>query len=121
MHEEPWSFAVIQDRNLLNRLSESAKERVRNAARGSDSDHAKHALELVNKPDFHVFYNGGTLIVSNITSDSTALANGDTFTLFSASASSGNFAIDRDSVAPPSTSTSMSRMTSLSFAARILI
>ena len=63
MHEEPWSFAVIQDRNLLNRLSESAKERVRSEAQGSDTEHAKHALELVNKPDFHVFYNGGTLIV----------------------------------------------------------
>jgi nitroreductase len=63
MHEEPWSFAVIQDRNLLNRLSESVKESVRREAQGSDSDHAKHSLELVNKPDFHVFYNAGTLIV----------------------------------------------------------
>ena len=63
MHEEPWSFAVIQDRNLLNRLSDSAKERVRSEAQGSDSHHAKHSLDLVNKPDFHVFYNAGTLIV----------------------------------------------------------
>jgi nitroreductase len=63
MHEEPWSFAVIQDKNLLNRLSDSAKERVRSEAQGSDSHHAKHSLELVNKPDFHVFYNAGTLIV----------------------------------------------------------
>jgi nitroreductase len=63
MHEEPWSFAVIQDKNLLNRLSDSAKERVRNEAQGSDSHHAKRSLELVNKPDFHVFYNAGTLIV----------------------------------------------------------
>ena len=63
MHEEPWSFAVIQDKNLLNRLSDSAKERVRSEAQGSDSHHAKHSLELVNEPDFHVFYNAGTLIV----------------------------------------------------------
>ena len=63
MHEEPWSFAVIQDRNLLNRLSDSVKARVRSEAQGSDSQHAKHSLELVNKPDFHVFYNAGTLIV----------------------------------------------------------
>jgi len=44
-------------------LSDSAKERVRNEAQGSDSHHAKRSLELVNKPDFHVFYNAGTLIV----------------------------------------------------------
>lgn len=35
---------------------------------------------------------GGTLIISNITSDATPLANGDTFPLFNAGASSGNFA-----------------------------
>lgn len=63
MHEEAWSFAVIQDKDLLNRLSDSAKERVRSEAQGSDSQYAQHSLELVNKPDFHVFYNAGTLIV----------------------------------------------------------
>ena len=63
MHEELWSFAVIQDKNLLNRLSDSAKEKVRCEAQASDSPHAKHSLDLVNKPDFHVFYNAGTLIV----------------------------------------------------------
>jgi nitroreductase len=63
MHEEPWSFAVVQDKNLLNRLSDRTKERVRSEAQGSDFRHAKHSLELVNKPDFHVFYNAGTLIV----------------------------------------------------------
>jgi len=63
MHEEPWSFAVIQDKNLLTRLSDSTKERLRSAGQGSDSHHAKHTLDLVNKPDFHVFYNAGTLII----------------------------------------------------------
>src|SRR5439155_3032455 len=35
---------------------------------------------------------GGTLVITNTTSDSTALAAGDTFTLFTASAHTGNFA-----------------------------
>jgi autotransporter-associated beta strand protein len=34
---------------------------------------------------------GGTLVISNATADATPLANGDTFTLFSAASSSGNF------------------------------
>jgi nitroreductase len=63
MHEEPWSFAVIQDKEVLDRLSESAKKLVRNEAQGSDTDRAKHTLHVVDKPDFHVFYNAGTLIV----------------------------------------------------------
>lgn len=63
MHEEPWSFAVIQDKKLLDRLSESAKKNVSSEAQGSTSDQAKHTLHVVDKPDFHVFYNAGTLIV----------------------------------------------------------
>ena len=63
MQEEPWSFAVIQDKKLLDRLSESAKKQVRNEAQGSESHRAKHSLHVVDKPYFHVFYNAGTLIV----------------------------------------------------------
>jgi len=59
----PRTIARPVIRNLLNRLSDSAKERVRNEAQGSGSHHAKHSLELVDAPDFHVFYNAGTLIV----------------------------------------------------------
>jgi len=63
MHEEPWSFAVIQDKQVLDRLSESVKKLVRNDAQGSNTDRAKHTLHVMDKPDFHVFYNAGTLIV----------------------------------------------------------
>jgi nitroreductase len=63
MHEEPWSFAVIQDKKLLDRLSDSAKKKVFSETQGSTSDQAKHTLHVVDKPDFHVFYNAGTLIV----------------------------------------------------------
>jgi nitroreductase len=63
MKEEPWSFAVIQDKNLLRRLSDGAKEKLRSDLRGSDSHRAEQLLELVNKPEFNVFYNAGTLIV----------------------------------------------------------
>jgi len=62
MHEEPWSFAIIQNKKVLDRLSETAKKLVRNEAQGSDTDRAKHTLHVMDKPDFHVFYNAGTLI-----------------------------------------------------------
>lgn len=63
MHEEPWSFAVIQDRNVLDRLSARAKEFVRIEANASEPRPAMHVLDLLNEPDFHVFYNASTLIV----------------------------------------------------------
>ena len=63
MHEEPWSFAVIQDKKVLDRLSESAKKQVCSETQGATSDQAKHTLHVMDKPDFHVFYNAGTLII----------------------------------------------------------
>lgn len=63
MHEEPWAFAVTQDQDMLNRLSEHAKKLVRQEASVVESRASGHALELVNKSDFHVFYNASMLIV----------------------------------------------------------
>lgn len=63
MHGEPWAFVVIQDKALLDRLSEDAKQRVRGEASDSDSSEAKHALDYVNRPGFNVFYDASTLIV----------------------------------------------------------
>ncbi len=63
MHEEPWAFAVIQDKKLLDQLSEDAKELVWEEAKGSDTHPAKHSIKMVSNPEFNVFYNATTLIV----------------------------------------------------------
>lgn len=61
MHEEPWAFSVVQDRALLRRLSDRAKE-----AFDSES-HRLHphacADEHVFTPPDNIFYDAGTLIV----------------------------------------------------------
>ncbi|HEU5048237.1 MAG TPA: nitroreductase family protein [Rickettsiales bacterium] len=63
MHEEPWAFAVIQNKEMLDRLSRDAKELVRQEAFSVENHMASHALKMVNNPDFNVFYNAGTLVV----------------------------------------------------------
>jgi len=63
MHEEPWSFAIIQNKKVLDRLSESAKNMAHTETQDSDTDRKKHTLHVMDKPDFHAFYNAGTLIV----------------------------------------------------------
>ena len=60
LHEEPWAFAVIQDRNLLDRLSDSVKETARHEAQGAQDT---HLARLLSHSDFHVFHGAGTLIV----------------------------------------------------------
>jgi nitroreductase len=59
VHEEPWSFAVIQDKKLLHRLSENAK-----ATLVTEAPKLHIAgMERFSSPDFSVFYDAGTLIV----------------------------------------------------------
>jgi nitroreductase len=59
VHEEPWSFAIIQDKALLKRLSESAKA---NLVTEAPKLHLS-GIERFANPDFNVFYNAGTLVV----------------------------------------------------------
>lgn len=69
MHEEPWEFVVVQDRALLRRLSDRAKQLASNDAAqhgrllkppGAAGD--GFASPLAN-PEFNIFYDAGTLIV----------------------------------------------------------
>ena len=63
MHEEAWAFAVVQDTNILKRLSDDVKKRV---AAGADTMHPLlqgHVPGRFTTPDFNAFYNAGTLVV----------------------------------------------------------
>ena len=63
VHEEPWAFSIVQDRNTLKRLSDHVKELL---ASGADSIHpllGRHASDRFTTPEFSVFYNAGTLVV----------------------------------------------------------
>lgn len=62
LHQEPWSFVVIQDRELLKRISDAAKplflqqlERV-----SVPQESGVHAFA---DPHFNIFYDAGALIV----------------------------------------------------------
>ncbi|QMT59497.1 nitroreductase family protein [Legionella sp. PC997] len=63
MHEEPWSFVIIQDQDILNRLSDSVKSLLYTEAHNYSKMQMKYLQDLVNNPDFHAFYNANTLIV----------------------------------------------------------
>ncbi len=63
MHEEPCAFAIVQDKVLLNRLSNCVKDLL---ARGIDPIHprgGKLTHDQFTARDFNVFYNASTLIV----------------------------------------------------------
>jgi nitroreductase len=63
VHEEPWAFVIAQDMAALKSLSDRAKMIFAADARRTHPDQASHLLEILDKPDFNIFYNAGTLII----------------------------------------------------------
>ena len=62
MDEEAWAFAVIQDGNILKRLSDDVKSLM---AKSADIHPLlrSHASDRLTTQEFNAFYNAGTLVV----------------------------------------------------------
>lgn len=63
IHEEPWAFAIAQDKNLLNRLSDAAKELLNSGADPILVSGASHLSDHLVSPEFNAFYNATTLLI----------------------------------------------------------
>ena len=69
IHQEPWAFIVIQDRQLLQNLSDKAKPlfiaeaEARLSSSENSAKHSGHILDMYDSPDFNIFYDAGTLIL----------------------------------------------------------
>jgi nitroreductase len=63
MHEEPWAFVVVQDRALLQRLSDLAKPLFVEEVRHRNVHGASHSFDHFTQPDFNVFHGADTLII----------------------------------------------------------
>lgn len=59
-NEQPWSFVIVQNRDLLERYSEQTKALL-SATENQSTSPASRAL--LNSQNFDVFYGAGTLIV----------------------------------------------------------
>jgi nitroreductase len=63
MHEEPWAFAVVQDRQMLKQLSDRAKPRFVEEVHHRNAQGINHSFEHFSRPDFDIFHGAGTLII----------------------------------------------------------
>jgi nitroreductase len=61
VNEQPWSFLVVVDKALLNRISTHAKAHVLKSPPKNVS--SQHFQELLRDPDFDIFYGAPALIV----------------------------------------------------------
>lgn len=63
LHEESRGFVVIQNKILLNRISESAKLLTMDNKKKKIDLQKEHVLQVLQQKEFNVFYNAHTLIV----------------------------------------------------------
>lgn len=61
VNQQPWTFTVVRDQRVLDRISHDAKAHMLAAMpAGSQSDHFR---SLLSDPGFHIFYHAPVLIV----------------------------------------------------------
>jgi nitroreductase len=63
IHQEPWGFVVIQDKKLLQTLSDRAKPSFIDEINQYSAQHTGHELDIFKQADFNIFYNASTLIL----------------------------------------------------------
>ncbi len=61
--EQPWAFAVVQDAELLHRLSDQAKPMFVEEMRHRMNKGTTNSFEHVVRPEFNIFHGATTLIV----------------------------------------------------------
>ncbi len=61
VNEQPWSFAVVQNRRLLERVSTESKAYM--LRQPLPAAHASRLQDLLRKPEFDIFYHARALVV----------------------------------------------------------
>jgi nitroreductase len=64
VNQQPWSFTVVRDQVLLDRVSREAKSlMLSDMSAVSASLHSDHFRSLLSDPKFHIFYHAPVLIL----------------------------------------------------------
>jgi nitroreductase len=61
VNQQPWTFTVVRDQGVLDRISHGAKSHM--IATMSGSPHATHFQSRLSDPKFHIFYHAPVLIL----------------------------------------------------------
>jgi nitroreductase len=61
--QEPWAFVVVQDEQILRKVSERAKPIFVKEVRHRFSQGVSHSFEHLDQPEFDIFHGANTLII----------------------------------------------------------
>ena len=65
VNQQPWTFTVVRDQGVLDRISQDAKAHM--LATMPASPHSAHFRSLLGDPAFHIFYHAPALILISAT------------------------------------------------------
>lgn len=65
VNQQPWTFTVVRDQNLLDRISQSAKAHMLKTM--GDSPNAAHFRSRLSDPHFQIFYHAPVLVLISAT------------------------------------------------------
>lgn len=65
VNQQPWSFTVVRDQGVLDRISHAAKSHT--LATMPATSHSDHFRSLLSDPDFHIFYHAPVMILISAT------------------------------------------------------
>jgi len=61
VNQQPWTFTVVRDQSILDRISQDAKSHMLSTMPASV--HSDHFRSLLSDPNFHIFYHAPVLIL----------------------------------------------------------
>lgn len=61
-NEQPWKFIIVNDRQLMERISDEAKKNILKRIELNPKDYAKKYEQMLLNENFNIFYNAPTVV-----------------------------------------------------------
>ena len=62
-NEQPWKFLIVNDREMLKKISDESKKNILARIDANPNDYAKKYQKMLEKESFNVFYNAPCLVM----------------------------------------------------------
>jgi nitroreductase len=62
-NEQPWKFLIVNDREMLKKISDESKKNILARIDANPNDYAKKYLKMLKNESFNVFYNAPCLVL----------------------------------------------------------
>lgn len=62
-NEQPWKYVIVNNKEILKRISDECKENILKRVAADPDDYAKKYAGMLQNPSFNIFYNAPSLVI----------------------------------------------------------